>query len=66
MEINKELTLEQKYGTLCQELGDIEVVLATYAGVKNNLLRQAGVLQREMQEAQKSNIKVVKDMGVIP
>ena len=52
---------EQKYLSICQQLGDVEVVLATYKGIKNNLLIEAGKLQKEMRDS-KSNIKVVNNI----
>ena len=48
--------IQQEYADLCKKLGDIEVILATYNGIKNNLLVKAGELQRKIAEVANENI----------
>lgn len=52
---NKE-QIEQEYMDICRQLGDIEVVIATYKGIKNNLLIKAGELQRSLREVNNENL----------
>jgi hypothetical protein len=48
--------IEKDYLEVCRDLGDIEVVLATYNGIKNNLLIKAGELQRALKGVKDENI----------
>lgn len=48
--------IEKDYAEICKQLGDVEVILATYNGLKTNLLIKAGELQRSLREVKDENI----------
>lgn len=48
--------IEKDYAEVCKQLGDVEVILATYNGLKNNLLIKAGELQKSLREVNNENI----------